>query len=178
MKNIKNVILISGKAQHGKDSIAEIIKRKLPDVLRVNFGDRVKDVCSRYFGWNGIKDENGRQILQRVGTNLIRYRNPYFWVNSVKDLIEVLVFEFKYFVIADCRFVNEIEVFKNKYGNEKAITIRVIRPSFDSGLTEEQKNHESETALDNYVFDYIIYNDGTLDDLEIKVDNFINNYLL
>ena len=32
-------------------------------------------------------------------------------------------------------------------------------------MTEEQRNHISECELDNYVFHWIIENDGKLDDL-------------
>jgi len=47
--------------------------------------------------------------------------------------------------------------------------IRVIRPDFDNGLSETQKQHPSETALDNFDFDHIIYNTGSLEDLKNKL---------
>ena len=48
---------------------------------------------------------------------------------------------------------------------EDVVHVRIIRPNFDNGLTEEQKNHPSETALDGYRPDILVVNDGTLNDL-------------
>ena len=45
------------------------------------------------------------------------------------------------------------------------ITVRIERPNYDNGLTEEQKNHPSETELDGFCFDHIIENSGTIGDL-------------
>ena len=70
-------------------------------------------------------------------------------------------------IIPDTRFPNEIDLIKSAYDNVDFI--KVVRPGFDNGLTEEQKNHPSETALDDIEADYTFYNDGTLDDLIAKV---------
>ena len=48
--------------------------------------------------------------------------------------------------------------------------IRVIRENFESPLTEEQQKHPSETALDEYEADVMLYNDSTLDDLKYSVE--------
>jgi hypothetical protein len=59
-------------------------------------------------------------------------------------------------VISDCRFKNEILIPRKKFG-EKVITIRLIRTNYISNLTQEQQQHESETALDNFKnWDYIV----------------------
>jgi hypothetical protein len=56
--------------------------------------------------------------------------------------------------------------------------LRVERPDFDNGLTEQQKLHTSETAMDNYPFDTIIYNDSTLESFKSKLIDFANENLL
>ena len=43
--------------------------------------------------------------------------------------------------------------------------------------TEEQKNHPSETALDNVSPDFYIYNEGSIDELQIKIDEWIKEFL-
>ena len=49
---------------------------------------------------------------------------------------------------------------------------------FDNGLTFEQKQNTSETALDDYVgYDYIIANTGTLEEYRDKVRNIIKTEL-
>ena len=62
--------------------------------------------------------------------------------------------------ITDMRFLNEMEVVKKRGG----ITIRVNR-----NLEESKDQHESETELDNAEFDYVINNDGTIEELIEKV---------
>ncbi len=178
MIKIQNIILISGKAEHGKNAVADIIKDKLINykIVNIAYADYLKWICKSYMGWNGGKDTYGRMLLQKYGTEVIRSQVPDFWVRNVAQLLEVLQNEFDFVTISDCRFPNEINHML-KIFSEKVISLRVERPNYISALTEEQLKHLSETALDNYVFDYVIYNDGTIDDLEIKVDNFIKNEL-
>lgn len=173
------IILISGKAQNGKDTTANILKEKLEQknnkVLITHFGDLVKFICEKYFDWDGQKDERGRAILQRIGTNVIREQNPDYWVDFVINLLSILEEEGKwdYVLIPDARFHNEIQKFEDKKDWD-VVSVRVNRLNFTSTLTQEQKNHPSETALDDYVFDYVIYAENGIDKLEIEVDKFIN----
>ena len=174
---MKNIILISGKAESGKNLISSILQKHLPNTLETAFGDYVKFVCEKYIGWNGVKDNAGRQIIQHWGTDVIRNENYDFWALILSQLHFVLRNHYDYFITPDTRFLNEIDEQKIAFGN-KVITIRVVRPNYISKLTEEQKNHISETALDNYKnFDCIIVNDGTLEDLEKKVEIFIERYI-
>lgn len=153
-------ITFSGKAQHGKDTTAKYMKEELErlgrKVIILHFADYLKYVCKEYFNWNGIKDEKGRTILQKVGTDLARNNNPDIWVDTVKNFILAFETEFDYFLVPDCRFPNEIEVLKRDGRIDFFYAIKVKRDNFDNGLTEEQKNHPSETALDNYKFNFIV----------------------
>ena len=171
------VIVISGKAQHGKDSTAGFMKDFLEmndkKVLIAHYGDLVKYVCKTFFDWNGEKDEAGRSLLQRVGTDEIRARRPDYWVDFICDILRFFPDEWDYVLIPDCRFPNEIKRIKDlgRYGANKfdTVHIRVIRENFVSPLTEEQQNHPSETALDEYEPDIRLINRGDLADLQLAV---------
>lgn len=167
--NNPKIILISGKARSGKDTFAKIFKEDAEKdnkkCLIIKYGDILKFVCSKYFNWNGEKDEIGRTLLQQVGTNLIRKNNYDALVNCVIEIVKGLSTEFDYVLIPDVRFYNEINKWK-EYGFD-CVTVRIDRwyetsngkfVLYDNGLTEEQKNHTSEIALDDYVFDYRIDN--------------------
>ena len=149
------VICISGKAQHGKTFTAEILKEMLEEqghrVIKLAYGDYLKFVCQKHFGWDTQKNEKGRSILQKVGTDLARKNNPMVWVNTVVETILALSSEFEYFLIDDSRFKNEIDVFKER--NIPSYSIRIHRNGFTSTLTDEQLKHPSETSLDDYLFD-------------------------
>ena len=63
-------------------------------------------------------------------------------------------------------FAGKIE---NTFGKDKTKTIRVSRAGEKSDLTDKQKHHQSETALDNWKFDIIVYNSEDDDDTAIPV---------
>lgn len=130
-----------------------------------------------------------RQLLQRIGTEAIREQiHPNVWVNALfadykpigDNLLEGEVRKvreddliYPNWIITDMRFPNEVKAVKDRGG----ITIRVNRPlkyTDDivraSGMTMSLKAHPSETFLDSYKdWDYVIDNDGDLNELLIKV---------
>lgn len=165
-----HVVVISGHARHGKDTVAaymeEFFRESGKKVLVTHYADLLKYICRQIFGWNGEKDENGRQLLQFVGTDIVRRKQPDFWVSFLCEVLSLFGYMWDYVIIPDARFPNEIDVLKER--GYEVTHIRIERPSFDSGLTEEQKNHPSETALDAYGADVTIRNDGTLESLKYK----------
>ena len=168
------IILISGKAQNGKDSFAKILKQKLEQynnkVLITHYGDPVKFLATNLFNWNGEKDEYGRTLLQKVGTDIVRTQNPNFWVDFIIDILKLFKGEWNYVLIPDCRFKNELTRYREEWNTT---TVRVNRLNFENNLTYKQKNHSSETELDNYHFDYVINAESGLDKLEEEVDKFL-----
>lgn len=173
------VVLISGKAQHGKDTVASMIKRKLRSdghkVLVTHYGDLVKYICKEFFEWDGKKDIPGRWLLQTVGTDRIRSKYPDFWVDFIHKILTCFPREWDYVLIPDCRFPNEIETIV-KSGMD-AVHLRVIRGNFESPLTEEQQKHPSETALDSYTPDCWVSNDGTIRDLNMTIEKWVEETL-
>lgn len=161
---MKKIILFSGKAEHGKTTAAEYLKDILESrgerVVITRYAYYLKDLAKRYCGWDGQKDNTGRQLLQELGTDIIRQKlnKPNFHVGRICEDIEICQDYVDYVLIDDARFENEIYYPKAMFEN-KVITIHVIRttPNFHSHLSEEQLKHKSETALDNFnSFDFTI----------------------
>lgn len=169
------VIAISGHAQNGKDTTAAIMSKKLEDhgdkVLIAHYADLLKFICRTYFGWNGEKDDQGRQLLQYVGTDVIRKQMPDYWVDFIISVLKLFNGEWDYVLIPDSRFPNEIEKLRDSGFDVQHV--RVVRHGFISPLTAEQQKHPSETALDNTVPDSYIINDGTLDDLDAAINTYM-----
>lgn len=143
-------------------------------VLITHYADLLKFICTSYFGWNGLKDEDGRHLLQYVGTEVIRYKNPSLWVDFVAAMLTYFDGSWDYVIIPDCRFPNEVTRMAEKFDT---IYIRVERPNFVSRLTKEQLNHPSELALDDYAPDYKIINDSGKSELLAKVSLWIEEIL-
>lgn len=170
------VICISGKAGHGKDTAAQFLKEQLElgenRVLVAHYGDLVKYVCKTFFDWNGVKDEAGRELLQTIGTDIVRAEDPDYWVRFIADMLRFFGTLVDYVLIPDTRFYDEIE-YLIKSGFDVA-HMRIIRDGYVSDMPEEQQNHESETALDDYIPDIYVHNSGYLgefyDNLLVAID--------
>ena len=172
---MKQIFTISGNAMAGKDTTANFLKTKLHgSTLILHFADYLKIIARKYLGWDGNKDKKGRTILQWLGTDRVRVElnKPLFWATNVCDTIEIVYDEYDFFCIPDCRFPNEIFYPKSRFPGF-VTSLQVIRANFDNGLTEKQKQHSSEIALDNFKFDYIIESKSGLDYLEKAVDRFL-----
>ena len=176
MNDKLKVIAISGKAQHGKDTFADALKEELIGrghrVLVTHYADLLKYICKTFFNWDGQKDEKGRQILQYVGTDVVRKQCPDYWVTFTISIIQMFSENWDYVLIPDTRFPNEVDMLKQYFDDVQHI--RVIRTDFESTLTEEQKNHPSEIALDYVTPDRIYWNRGTIESMkeELKGWNF------
>lgn len=185
------IVGISGKIGSGKSTIAEQFKNF--GFYLDSFANSVKDVSSIIFGfdrnklegiskedriWRETPDERYSNLLGKnfsprdslilIGTTLGRNQiHQDIWIESVfnRHLPN------KNLLITDVRFPNEYESIKKRGG----ILIRINRQN-ETNLTNS--NHESECALDNYKFDYIINNDGTLEELIEKTNILINNILI
>lgn len=122
-----------------------------------------------------------RQFLQILGSECLRnnlhpnihvlatfsdYTPSYQWGKSDE-------YELPKWILTDCRFPNEAQAIKDRGG----IIIRVNRLFDDEmGYTAPQHLHPSETSLDNWNFDWVINNDGTIEDLIIKVKIMLKHF--
>lgn len=164
------IYLIAGKARHGKTTTGSIIKEEYEKmgkkVAMVMYADYIKDYAKSFFGWDGREETKPRELLQQLGTNIIRQKlnKPDLFVNRMVEDIEILSYFFDVIIVHDVRLKIELEKPKSIFSN--TVSIEVIRDKFDNGLTETQKNHLTEVDLDDYHnFDYYIHNNGSIDDL-------------
>lgn len=169
------VIAVSGHARHGKDTVAKMLQEQLEadgnKVLITHYADLLKYICKTFFGWDGKKNEDGRTLLQYVGTDVVREKNPNFWVDFVADILCYFNNYWDFVIIPDTRFPNEFNRLKER--GLDAVHLRVVRPDFVSPLTAEQQAHPSETALDDTEPDYYIANSGDLDTLKSKITEWV-----
>lgn len=195
------IIGISGKAQAGKDTVCKMIaytiwyynisQRLKPfginhykecmnkfDIILCDIGyqhmsfalylkwclsiilyedlEKFEDINFKNSRIDWLNNMTVRELLQKFGTAIRNEVCDDFWVKvCLKNCTEDCI-------ISDVRFESEAKGIKDIDG----IIIRINRDSAGAG------NHISETALDNYCFDYIIDNNGTEKDLLFKVKKF------
>jgi hypothetical protein len=167
------LIGLSGYAQSGKDTVAELLclnykykRRSFADPIRhalltlnpkLDSITHISDLIQDY-GWEIAKQNpEVRRLLQVMGTDVGRRMfGDKVWV---KMLMDELNHEDRV-VISDVRFPNEAEAIRKLGG----VVLRINRRNHSAA-----NGHTSEHALDNYMFNYVIYNDGTVDDLTDEV---------
>ena len=153
-------------------------------VIIIHFADFVKEFARLYYNWNGEKDVAGRHLLQYLGTNVIRKKFPNYWADLVAKFLAAISLkgDFDIALIPDLRFLNEYKIVK-KY-NKHCYTIRINKIDNNGEyilspvLTEKQINHESECDLDDFSFDIMVNNNGTLEDLKNSAKEIIEQYLV
>ena len=166
------IIMVSGKAESGKNTCARLFAEncQLSGVRMLSFAEPVKEFA-RLLGWNGVKDEYGRAMLQWLGDGVKQFNSILWATKAAQKIIELKKLGYRCFIFSDCRYLDEISFFKDRYS--KVFVIRVNRPRHKSSLTEEQLKHPSECALDDYDFDAVITNDGNMSNLEDHCYNAI-----
>ena len=117
---------------------------------------------------------SGREFLQKFGTDTCRdflpevlpnmnIQNGSIWVNLFKKFIDTNIE--KDIVVSDIRFTNEFNSVKEK----KGIMIKIIRDN--TTLTDI---HSSENNYNSFDCDYVIYNNGTKEELFVKIYTILN----
>ena len=153
------IFIISGKAKSGKNKISTIISNYYTNKksITISFGHYIKDYAMRVSDWDGDENTKPRELLQQLGIELIKNNiDDKLLINRILQDIEVFSYFYDIIIISDARLIDEIEAIKETYKN--SISIRVNRDK-ENNLTESEKEHITETCLNNYKnFDYIVDN--------------------
>jgi sulfite reductase beta subunit-like hemoprotein len=151
------IIGLVGKAQSGKDTVADyLVRTSLFE--KAAFADDLKRLCKDMFDLTDaqVNTQEGkaavdvrygitpREILQKVGTDWFRAVYPSIWVNRLITKLQSRSADD--FVITDIRFPNEVNAIKNIGG----IIVKLVR--LNGGGAGAFSSHASETALDSLPF--------------------------
>lgn len=168
---------ISGHMGSGKSTVAQHIAEQ-SDFREDSFAHSLRLVMSAITSipieeTYSVEDKNkmipllgitrGR-FLQDIGMLFRQYREN-IWVESVQ--LRWMANHKDNLLLSDVRFPNEVAFVESNGGS----VLRLERDVIDNGDTRD-KNHSSETSLDDHPFIHTIYNNGTLSELHEKVDAF------
>ena len=166
------IIGLSGYAQSGKDTVAELLCLNYR-YHRRSFADPMREALMRLnpivgheplahlvndYGWDVAKSNpEVRRLLQVFGTEVGRQMfGENFWV----DIALAGLNSNHRVVLSDVRFPNEAQAIVDKGGQVWRVQREGHKPV---------NLHTSETAMDNWRFDDVILNHGSLDDLADEV---------
>lgn len=170
------IYLICGKARQGKDTISTIIRKIYEEkglkTLNLQFTFYLKRYARNIANWDGSEETKPRILLQNLGVELIKQKiDDNMLIRRMIEDIKVYSYFYDVITIDDTRFPEEIEDVRNNFNN--VIAIKVVRDENTS--LREGRDHLTETALENYNnYDYVIHNDGSLEELEEKIYNLIS----
>lgn len=155
--------VIGGKAKSGKNTFGKFIREELkeygykPCVMHLT--EPLYSYAENYFEWNEHCDEKPREFLQKMGIEIIKEKlgKKTFLLDRLVEDIEILSEFFDTFIIADARLKEEFQYLSSKF--DDITTIKLERNDYQTNLSEEEKNHITETDLnDFYDFDYTVNN--------------------
>lgn len=167
------LVALSGRKSSGKDTVARLIELvTYRPYQKIKFAGKLKEMVSVLVGcelqqledydfkekslgdrWGNI---NPRQILQEMGSCGRGMYEDIWVVSALSNLVES-----GNYIVSDLRYLNEAAAVKKLGG----LLVRIERPDLS-----RDDVHASETSLDNFQdWDYVIHNDGKLQDLAAKV---------
>lgn len=152
------LFLIAGKARSGKTYASKILKELLEEknlkVAITEYSKYLKLFAKELTNWDGLTEPKPRKFLQEFGS-YIRHNNQNFLINRMKEDIKIYENLVDVLIISDVRLKEEIE----NLNDINKLTIYIQNDFALYDLTEKEKHHETEHALDNYQnFDYSIVN--------------------
>ena len=131
-------------------------------------------------------EKDCEKALQQIDKKM--YAKDYdeifcYWIAFVKKRclvkrmisdIKVYSYFFDVITISDARAKVDLDIPRQEL--KRVIVINVTRPSLETELTQKEQKHYTETDLDDYTnYDYKIVNDGTLEELEEKVNEIVED---
>lgn len=170
-------IALTGKMRSGKDTVADMFIEKGFKPYKLSMG--ITEVINTFFSDN-VKDGNKmRNYYTTIGQSL-RELDDLVWVKHTWSKIQKEPFHYicKDVIITDIRQKNEEEFLRDKgfiiIKVEAATHIRKERAMLaDSDFNEKEMDHETEISVDTIEEDFCIVNEGTLMELNDKVNNLI-----
>ena len=160
---MKKIYIVNGKPRAGKDTFAELLGKHCR-VFKYSSVDKVKQIAAKC-GWDGGKEDKDRKFLadlKRITTEF----NDMSYDDVAEKVAYFLKTDFFDVMLIDIREPEEIERAIEGYGAEAIYINNVNVPMITS--------NESDANVNNFVYDYVIANDGTLDDFAETVKDFYN----
>ena len=162
---MKVIYVINGTAKAGKNTFVKFIKQYIEreyniSVYDLSSVDPTKE-AAKILGWDGNKDEKGREFLHRIKMLSSEfYDGPFTW------MIDQIKSDGIYFF--HIREPQEIETFVK---STKAKTIFIDRQQ------DEQFSNEADKNVANYLYDFYVFNYSNIENFNDSAIKFANNII-
>ena len=181
---MKYILALTGYKQCGKDTIANIIQKKIPEIQRIAFADTLKKYVSNITGFSLDEIEKlklNNNLNFPIGKNVYNMREMLIkFANELRNLTDDGIWaklalenanNEKSILITDLRFLIEEKILKDfaKKNNYELIIIKII-----SNL-ESCKKNEAEKEVDLINYNFKIFNEkSNLKKVEKDIDEYLS----
>lgn len=161
------LVIINGSSGSGKDEFVKITMDEFFDVISIynrSTIDPAKEAM-RCLGWNGDRTPKDRQMMVDIKKAWIK-RDEFACTNYVRGIYNIYKdFNDSVIVFVHCREPEEIHKIVEKMPDVKTLLVSGRGTAYENG---------ADNMVNDYSYDYYVFNDGTLDDLRKNVIKFIN----
>ena len=162
----KRIFILNGVGTSGKGEFASRLDKRIP-LIKYSIIDLIKETAEN-LGWNGGKTEKDRKFLSDLMDLATEYNDsPYKDVASLVDAFKTELPE--EILIIDMRDPKDIERAVKDFGAE---TILMRNPR----VNKIESNH-ADANVEQYRYDYIIENNGSLEQLDSTIDVFVKTVI-
>ena len=157
----KQIIVINGSGGAGKDTFVNLVSKYVP-TMNYSSVDRIKEIAKEC-GWDGKKTEKDRKFLSDLKILCSKYndlpmlsmrKNVQKFYNSKNELLFLHIRE-------PIEISNAVILFNAK-------TLLIKRNS-----VKHITSNMADRNVFNYNYDLTINNDGSLDEFDVKANDFV-----
>ena len=165
------VIIVNGPGGSGKDTlegfVSDIIMQNNQKAEKVSMVTYVKQIAEKC-GWDGGKNFADRKFLSDLKQALANWNDsPYEYVKLFIKQMEINQVDV---VFVDAREAEDIDRLKKDFG---AITVLIKREALPKAY-----GNIADDNVYNYTYDYVVENNGTLDELKQSAETFYKDILM
>lgn len=163
---MKKIFIVNGKPRAGKDTFAELLSKHCR-VFKYSSVDKVKQIAAKC-GWDGGKTDADRRFLSQLKKITTEY-NDMAYDDVAEKVAYFLKTDFFDVMLIDIREPEEIERAIEGFGAEAVFIENWHVPAVLTNLSDRN--------VEEFEYDHIVKNNGTLDDFAIEVKNFYENII-
>lgn len=165
--------VINGYPQSGKDAFVDFCKQEKGALCKkVSTVDFIKDIAYKY-GWTGEKTPKDRKFLSDLKNlftewNDIPFKETMERIREFHQTLQIYEVSSEGIVFIMSREPAEIMRFKHELG---AISVLIERDA----VKDNEQSNEADSGVMNCEYDVVVYNNGTLEDLQTQAKLFLQN---
>lgn len=163
---IYKLFILNGIGKSGKDTFVEEISDYYSYTTHLSTITPIKEVASK-IGWDGNKDEKGRQFLCELKNLCTKYYDTS--IQYLKEQLQPLYEDnIPHIIFIDCREPKEIKKLVKEFTQFNPVTILI-----DASKRVKTPNNKADKQVYKYKYDIVIPNNKSLIHFYIKIQLFL-----